>query len=49
MDNDSTLSQELLLSLKHPHVVELLDAFEGSSSLTVVTELLKGAVRMADF
>ena len=49
MDNDSTLSQELLLSLKHPHVVELLDAFEGSSSLTVITELLKGAVRMADF
>lgn len=33
---------ELLLSLKHPHVVELLDAFEGSSSMTVVTELLKG-------
>ena len=49
MENDSTLSQELLLSLKHPHVVELLDAFEGSSSMTVVTELLKGAVRMADF
>ena len=49
MENDNTLSQELLLSLKHPHVVELLDAFEGSSSMTIVTELLKGAVRMADF
>lgn len=33
---------ELLLSVKHPHVVELLDAFEGPSSLTIVTELLEG-------
>eukprot|EP00435_Cladocopium_sp_Y103_P075901 s33_g68.t1 len=39
---------ELLLSVKHPHVVELLDAFEGPSSLTIVTELLEGAVHVAD-
>ncbi|CAK9080216.1 Dual specificity protein kinase shkB (SH2 domain-containing protein 2) (SH2 domain-containing protein B) [Durusdinium trenchii] len=34
---------ELLLLVRNPHIVELLDAFEGPSSITIVTELLQGS------
>ena len=33
---------ELLLSVRHPNVVELLDAYEGKASFTIITELLEG-------
>lgn len=33
---------EVLLSVRHPNVVELLDTYEGKASFTIITELLEG-------
>jgi len=30
--------------VRHPNVVELLDAYEGKASFTIITELLEGAL-----